>query len=126
MCSATQNPLLNNCSALDGYNRTLIYRSWNTSCPPLVPDFYKTMTYSWDYHGAWYWGLTAVLRCLPGYVIPAAYENVSKHTSIRYFFSVMYFGFPNKRLKTNVKFIFFIFFLFYIFYFRLFESTHHW
>jgi hypothetical protein len=75
-CTGTQDPALDNCTQNDGYSRTLIYRSWNTSCPPYQPDFNKTKTYVWDYHGAWYWGSELVLRCLPGFILPAAYQNV--------------------------------------------------
>ena len=76
-CTSTQDPTADNCHSQDGYQRTLLYRSWNTSCPGLQPDFTKTYTYPWLYHGTWHWGSTVQLRCLPGYAIPDSYKNVS-------------------------------------------------
>ena len=76
-CTSSQNATVDNCYPRDGYTRAMIYRSWNTSCPPYTPDFANTKTYVWDYSGNWYWGSTVILRCLPGFLIPAAYQNVS-------------------------------------------------
>jgi len=29
--------VINKCYPKDGYNRVMLYRAWNTSCPPLLP-----------------------------------------------------------------------------------------
>jgi len=75
-CDAIQDPNVDQCFVPDGYQRALLYRSWNTSCPPLQPDFYQKFTYPWDYHGSWHWGSSAVVRCLPGYTIPTSFASV--------------------------------------------------
>ncbi len=36
-CSSTADPVINKCYQKDGYNRVMLYRAWNTSCPPLLP-----------------------------------------------------------------------------------------
>ena len=76
-CKDTQTPVTDGCYPKDGYKRYFLNRSWNTSCPALNPDYYKTFTYPWDYHGSWYFDSTATLRCLPGFTIPSAYSGVS-------------------------------------------------
>ena len=58
----------------------MIYRTWSTSCSPMVFDFTSTYTYVWDYHGSWHWGSWVTLRCMPGYQIPA-----NKLTDVSFF-----------------------------------------
>ena len=76
-CSSTQDPLADQCLPNDGYQRSLLFRSWNTSCPPIYPDFSKNFTYAWDYSGTWNWGSNATVRCLPGFVLPDDQAKVS-------------------------------------------------
>ena len=75
-CTSNQDPIVNQCFVPDGYQRALLYRSWNTSCTPVAPDFYTTFTYPWEYHGSWHWGSTVALRCLPGYTLPPSATQV--------------------------------------------------
>ena len=76
-CTTNQLPAVDNCYPADNYNRIQLYRSWNTSCPPLLPDLDTSFTYPWDYHGSWHYGSWATLKCLPGYVLPSSASAVS-------------------------------------------------
>ena len=95
MCSGTQSPPVDNCYLNDTYTRTMLYRSWNTSCAPYLADYTTSKTYAWEYNGAWYWGSNVILRCLPGFIIPDAYQNVSR--KVYFYFN----AFALKRLLTN-------------------------
>jgi hypothetical protein len=76
-CQGSQVPAVDNCYAPDQYSRVYLYRSWNTSCQPLLTDLDTSFTYPWDYHGSWHYGSVATLRCIPGYVLPQTVANAS-------------------------------------------------
>ena len=85
VCTATQDPIINNCLLDDSYTRAMLYRTWNTGCPPLINDYNITFTYVWSYSGSWYWGSTAELRCMPGYQIPTS--KISDVISLLFLYS---------------------------------------
>ena len=59
-----------NCHPDDGFRRTRLFKTWETSCPALGVDLEDKFVYIWQYHGSWHWGSRATLRCLPGYELP--------------------------------------------------------
>ena len=70
ICGSDQTPENDNCHIDDGYRRTTLYRTWKTSCPPIIKDLNEKFIYAWEHHGSWHWGSKATLRCLPGYELP--------------------------------------------------------
>ena len=72
VCEDSQDPAQVNCYVEDGYRRTHLYRTWQTSCPPIDPDFKHKFIYVWQHHGSWHWGSKATLRCIPGYELPSS------------------------------------------------------
>lgn len=70
VCADDQDPATDNCHSNDGYRRTVLHRTWSTTCPALDADTTTKFWYIWEHHGSWSWGSKAKLRCLPGYELP--------------------------------------------------------
>jgi len=83
VCTASQTPSINNCNPDDGYQRKYLYRSWNSSCTPLLADLNTSYVYPWSYSATWNYGISATVRCLPGYALPSSILSVSKKLSQR-------------------------------------------
>jgi hypothetical protein len=75
-CTSSQIPSIDNCIPSDGYQRKVIYRSWNTSCSPLLVDLSVNNVYPWSYSGSWNYGSYAIVRCADGFNIPQNYPSV--------------------------------------------------
>ena len=88
---------------MDGYARTWLYRSWNTSCRPLEADFKTTFTYPWNYTGNWHWGSYITLRCLPGYQLPENYDHTKYTVKILFNSESNFFELVVLFLLLNLK-----------------------
>ncbi len=80
-CTDDQIPDQDNCHPQDGYKRTKLFRAWETSCPPIQANLTDKFFYVWEHHGNWHWGSKAVLKCLPGYQIPPAWQDFDQSTT---------------------------------------------
>ena len=56
--------------AEEKYKRVRLYRNWRPACTPLVNDFTNKKYYVVQHHGMWHYGSEAIVRCLPGYMLP--------------------------------------------------------
>ena len=52
------------------YKRVYIYRNWRPGCTAIQNDFTTKKVYVVDHHGIWHYGSKAVVRCMPGYMLP--------------------------------------------------------
>ena len=74
-CEEGQDPSADKCHNRDGYRRTKLYKTWQTSCQDITVDLKDDFLYVWEHHGSWHWGSKATLRCLPGYELPQNLPN---------------------------------------------------
>ena len=77
------DPAGNNCYIKDGYNRTMLYRTWRPACS----DFHvfeeklaaEYLSYILDHSDTYHYGSKVVIRCLPGFMLPSTADaHVSK------------------------------------------------
>ena len=74
-CTSDQDPNTDDCYPDDGYIRGRLYKTYSLTCMAREVDYTTNFFFPWDHHGNWHVGSTAVMRCLPGYVLPPGYEN---------------------------------------------------
>ena len=79
-CSQAEenDPTGNDCYIKDGYSRIMLYRTWRPGCNDLSAFADKLATeylsYVLDYSDTYHYGSKAVVRCIPGYMLPSAAE----------------------------------------------------
>ena len=74
-CTTDQDPTTDDCYPDDGYIRGRLYKTYSLTCLAREVDYTTNFFFPWDHHGNWHVGSSAVMRCLPGYVLPPGYEN---------------------------------------------------
>ena len=74
-CTTDQDPNTDDCYPDDGYIRGRLYKTYSLTCQAREVDYTTNFFFPWDHHGNWHVGSTAVMRCLPGYVLDPKYKN---------------------------------------------------
>ena len=64
------------------YKRVHIYRNWYPGCKAIENDFTDKKFYVLEHHGTWHYGSEAVVRCMPGYMLPL---NLTGDVSVTFF-----------------------------------------
>ena len=75
-CSDNQVPEVDDCIQEDHYFRSLLYRTYHTSCEPFEHNTVDKFYYVWDYHGNYHYGSKVILKCLPGYQLNEDFGTV--------------------------------------------------
>ena len=101
-CTASQladTSQSSSCYKRDGFARRMLYRAWLPSCPEKPMAHMTEKWYVLDHHGTWRYGSTVVLRCFPGYQLPAPPSSGSSEVRA----NVEYFSISGGKL--NIQFI---------------------
>ena len=88
-----------NCYKQDGFARRMLYRAWLPSCPEKPAAHMTDKWYVLDHHGTWRYGSTAVLRCFPGYQLPAPPSSGSPEVGA----NVQHFSISGANLNFSIK-----------------------